>query len=372
MKGKERHFFPGSNTPKGFFSYFNFILEQKEAERIICLKGGPGVGKSTFMKSIGDEMIEKGYDVDFMHCSSDPDSLDAIMIRELKVAVIDGTAPHIVDPRNPGAVDMIINLGDYWKEEGIRENKEEILKCTEVIKSYFECAYNYIKAAKSMYDNMNSIYEMALLDEALHKTSERLVDQEFSCNELREKKGSFKKHFASAITPDGIVNYISTIIEGYDRIYLFDCPVGMGPERVMEILKDNALYRGFDVEAFYCPMVPDTKIEHLLIPEKNTAFITSNSYLQSDADVYEFIYMHDFINWKGIERYKELLDNSQRWMDELLEKGIECINNSRKIHNVLEDYYIPHMNFKAIDKCRKALVKKYLLKNEMYKKTEIK
>ena len=60
LRGRERHTFPGSNTPKGFFSYYDFILEQREATRIFCIKGGPGVGKSTFMKITGDEMLDKG------------------------------------------------------------------------------------------------------------------------------------------------------------------------------------------------------------------------------------------------------------------------------------------------------------------------
>ena len=42
----QRHYFPGNNTPLGFYSYYRYILSQKEASRIICLKGGPGTGKS--------------------------------------------------------------------------------------------------------------------------------------------------------------------------------------------------------------------------------------------------------------------------------------------------------------------------------------
>lgn len=38
------------------------------------------------------------------------------------------TAPHVVDPKNPGAVDEIIHLGDFWDEEKMRENKEAVLK----------------------------------------------------------------------------------------------------------------------------------------------------------------------------------------------------------------------------------------------------
>ncbi len=101
--------FPGGNTSVGFYSYYDYILPQDRAKRIFVIKGGPGVGKSTFMKQIGNELVEKGYDAEFMHCSSDPDSLDGIVIPALEVAFIDGTAPHVVDPKNPGAVDETIH-----------------------------------------------------------------------------------------------------------------------------------------------------------------------------------------------------------------------------------------------------------------------
>ena len=38
MIGKERHMYPGNNTPLGFFSYYQYILGQREADKIICIK----------------------------------------------------------------------------------------------------------------------------------------------------------------------------------------------------------------------------------------------------------------------------------------------------------------------------------------------
>ena len=96
-KGRIKHVFPGGNTSLGFFSYYDNILSQEEATRIIVIKGGPGVGKSTFMRKIAMEMIDRGYDAEFMHCSSDNNSLDGIVIPAIKVAMLDGTAPHVVD-----------------------------------------------------------------------------------------------------------------------------------------------------------------------------------------------------------------------------------------------------------------------------------
>ncbi len=36
--GRIKHVFPGGNTPKGFFSYYDYILSQEDATRIICIK----------------------------------------------------------------------------------------------------------------------------------------------------------------------------------------------------------------------------------------------------------------------------------------------------------------------------------------------
>ena len=47
-------------------------------------KGGPAPGKSTIMKEIGEYFIDNGEDVDFLWCSSDPDSLDGVVIKNRK------------------------------------------------------------------------------------------------------------------------------------------------------------------------------------------------------------------------------------------------------------------------------------------------
>lgn len=47
--GKSRHFFPGGNTCYGFYSFYQYLVKPTVKRKYI-LKGGPGVGKSNFMK----------------------------------------------------------------------------------------------------------------------------------------------------------------------------------------------------------------------------------------------------------------------------------------------------------------------------------
>ena len=80
MVGNIRKMFPGGNTSQGFYSYYKYILSD-DAKRIFIIKGGPGTGKSNFMKRTAREMADLGYDMELHYCSSDFDSLDAIVIR---------------------------------------------------------------------------------------------------------------------------------------------------------------------------------------------------------------------------------------------------------------------------------------------------
>ena len=77
---------------------FSEIMDPETAFDIMILKGGPGVGKNTFMREIGRTMEQAGADVEYLWCSGDPDSLDGVVIPALRCAVCDGTSPHGTAP----------------------------------------------------------------------------------------------------------------------------------------------------------------------------------------------------------------------------------------------------------------------------------
>lgn len=95
IKGSIRRVFPGGNTYKGFYSFYDYVLNQQDAKRIMIIKGGPGVGKSSFMKKLGESMIDRGFDIEYHHCSSDNNSVDGVVFPQVGVALIDGTAPQV-------------------------------------------------------------------------------------------------------------------------------------------------------------------------------------------------------------------------------------------------------------------------------------
>ena len=74
------HYFASANSYNVFLSLFGEIFNRKKFERTFIFKGGPGTGKSTFMKKVAKEMEAQGANIEYYYCSSDIDSLDAVII----------------------------------------------------------------------------------------------------------------------------------------------------------------------------------------------------------------------------------------------------------------------------------------------------
>ncbi|MDD4389643.1 MAG: hypothetical protein PHW03_02450 [Eubacteriales bacterium] len=323
------------------------------------------------MRKIAEEFASQGENIDFLMCSSDPDSLDGIILKERSIALIDATSPHTVDPINPGAVDTIIHLGEYWNEEGIRQNKNAVMATGRRIHKYFAQGYNYLAAAGNIYENIANIYEEAAEKAEIYKMAARIVNKELGSYEISLSTGGIKKAFASAVTPEGIVNQIHSLVKGYKRIYLISGPVGFSSGKILSTVMESAAYRGFFTEAYYCPIRPAGEPEHLLIPELSVALLSANAYHDVEAweiaesasdngDYPEIILidMNEMSDESEIELQATFIEKSLAEFENLLSSAIKCIRKAKKEHDLLESYYIPNMDFKKIDILRNEIIGK--------------
>lgn len=350
----ERHMFPGGNTSRGFFSNYQYILPYSTAERIYIMKGGPGVGKSTFMKKIAQKAALLDLDVEFMHCSSDPDSLDAVVIPQKKTAILDGTAPHITDPKFPGAVDEIINLGDCWDAEGLKKKKAEIMAESIEISRIFVRAYRYLGAAARIYENLEEIYMMAADKSQVNIISAEIIDQYFKDDPVEGKEGSQRRLFASAITPDGLRHFLPTILNTTRKIILKGNP-GTGTEKILNRILDASLMRGYDTETFYCALFPE-KIEHIVIPAKDLSITTSNKYHTVPADGYASYNLDQYCNKEILRAYDDFLQYNRLEFEGLLNRAIFTLSSEKKYHDRLEQMYVPNMDFDKVNRHAEELI----------------
>ena len=351
---KRTDLFPGGNTTKGFFSYYDYILPQEDANMIYCVKGGPGAGKSTFFKALGQEFLDIGCDVEFLHCSSDNNSLDGILIKQYKTLLVDGTSPHIVDPKNPGACDIILHFGDFFDMPKLREQKDTILPLSAAIGRKFNRAYRYLRSAEQLYLDIADMYQAALIPANLKATVSNLIREIFA-----EKKGSGereRKMFLSAITPNGLINYLKETVQT-PIVYQIKSRVGDCAPLLLEKLRDEALKRDFQVQTFYCPMDPSHKIDHLIIEELGISVVTSNQY-----HGFEGGNVIDLSNCYGETDQAEIRYNLE-WMDVLIKKAVSVIRQAKSLHDQLEQCYIPNVDFEQIESL-KGRIKEEILANK--------
>ncbi len=358
-EGKVREFFPGGNTSLGFFSYYDYLVPP-DAARIMIIKGGPGVGKSSFMKALAAEMRERGFDVEFHHCSSDNNSLDGVVFPRIKVALMDGTSPHMVDPRHPGAVDEIIHLGDYWDEKGIRRSRTEIIELNREIGRNFRRAYQYLKAAKNVYDDLEAINSEGLAIGRANQIAAEVIEDLFSQNHVTENLGALRKLFASAITPEGFQNFLTNLLDPLPKVVALTGSVGTGKATLLNKIATAALERGFYCEGYYCAFDP-YKLEHLIIPDLGVAFTTSvKPHCYPMGKVNQEINMDQCVAPYILTKYGKVIEDENRLIDDLFESAIEFIARAKSLHDQMEEYYIPNMNFTAITELRKVILERIL------------
>ena len=326
-KGTARHMFPGGNTSRGFYSYYDFVIPRRQVFRLFIIKGGPGTGISTFMKKLAARLGRKGYDIEFMHCSSDPDSLDGIVVPALNVAMIDGTAPHVIDPENPGATDEIINLGEFWNVDEVRKKREEIISIKSEISRNFKRAYRYLAAAASVYTDNREIFERAIDRQKVAMEADRIINEYFGGDPIAGYEGGVRKLFATAITPKGLKSSIPTLLKT-GRVIVLKGNAGTGTDRIIEKVRDTAFERGFYVEVFYCTLFPE-KPEHIVIPEKDLSIATSNRYHAVISAGSEVIDLGKYLDKKVIENAGDIIEYNRLEFEGLLNRAVLTLEQAK-------------------------------------------
>ncbi|MBR2485711.1 MAG: hypothetical protein IKB54_05120, partial [Clostridia bacterium] len=200
-------YYLGSNTYKGFYGLYEEAIAP--LDRVLLLKGGPGTGKSSLMKKVMKEGLNRGYNVECWHCSGDPNSLDGVLIKELGAAVIDATAPHAVEPKIPVAKEVIINLLDCVRRDKIKGYRSHLEKLANDKKECFVRAYEHLKCGFGYFTQINRLLtdnvDMGEIDLVAREYALKIAGENGGDDKVK-KKGANRRFFR-AITPEGVVSF---------------------------------------------------------------------------------------------------------------------------------------------------------------------
>ncbi len=333
------HYFAAANSHIGFKSFFDSIFNPCDFEKIYILKGGPGVGKSTLMKKAASLSIKEGICPICYHCSSDTSSLDAVILPDKKIAVIDGTSPHTIDPTAAGVKEVIINMGQCWQLDTLKQHTSDILTLNAKKSSLYRASYKYLAAAKQIKDCLWEITDQSLLQEKLLNDVYRKCRRTFK-TKTAEKPNRCVNVLTSANSCGGRVRLCSFEEKCKNICFLKD--LRFIAELYLDTLYSEAKKQNVSVIASISPDEP-CRIDGLYFPEYSACFTLYNEEICRALDkkgiVYSVTNMRRFCDSDVFRQNRAYYRFGEKCRSDMYDNALLLLSKAGKMHLSIEELY---------------------------------
>lgn len=342
-------FFASSNSSNGFQSYFDLIYSSKKMKKIYIVKGGPGTGKSHLIKEVGKAFQDTVKTEKFL-CSSDTNSLDGIILSS-DIAIVDGTLPHSVEARYPGAVEVIIDSGKGI-DNRLSKHKEKIFEMNDKKSTLYKGAYTFLKAAGEVKKEYSKMLTYNFYFEKLVSAVERFFKQNIS------KCGDFSQtvRLIEGITPEGV--YKTAAFESLARK---KCVI-LNAFGFEEIIYSTFLEKAKDYKAkvlvSYDPLLPYT-INGIYFVNEKLSITTYDEKIHGevDYDKYKVFNAERFVNKDNFAENRSKLRFSHKCMNSLVSESVKYLKEASAVHKDLEAIYKEYMNYDFISEYKEEILK---------------
>lgn len=347
--------FLGVSSSNGFYGYFQ-LLENDPDMYLYLLKSGPGCGKSTLMREIASTALEDNQIVEQIHCSSDPESLDGVILWDKKIAILDATSPHSVEPVTPGMMQEVVSMYHTIDKEELEVNKKELIYQAKRYKYYHrQSGSSLANAANLLKDNLHTagiFYD----DDKISNYANELAKKLIAVKDDRSAGHKYSR-FLSAITPRGIICYDDSIRALAEQIYIIEDEYGICSNSIIKTICSYAINAGYDVFCCGFPLLPEEKTDFLIIPDLSLAFVASNSWYKLNFSEQNVIKYQDFIDKELFEQVKSQLEFNQDIAKQIAEQSIRLQQQAMKSHDKMEEYYFPAVDFDEVKRIKNNLIK---------------
>jgi len=343
-------YFAAANSGRGFVNCFENVFGK--VGRLYVINGGPGTGKSRLMRELGEAAEANGHVCEYFYCSSDPASLDGVLIPSLDCAMIDGTAPHTWDIRCPGAFEQIVNLGEFWDAGKLVGARGEITRLNTLKKSNYAAAYSLLKAACELEAELDRIGSAALLTDKLNAAVSRLARSWTTADTDSEQI-----RITSGITTKGMVK-LDIPGENAAVKYTVTGPA-FAVRRIMNTLRGAAALKNTPRTVSLEPLnTANTDALYLKSEDVQFTSVDIADDADNEADGLNIINAWRFIDRDALKKVRGQLRFYERCRKSLVDAACEKLSSAGEHHAAVEEIYAQAMDFTKKAKYCAALVRK--------------
>lgn len=366
IHNKNRHFFAAANTSQGFKSCFSETFNMKTLDKLYILKGGPGCGKSTFMKNTAKMCENQGLSVECYRCSSDPDSLDAIVINELKIAIVDGTSPHSVEPCLAGAFEEIIDLGKAWDTKELFHKRQELEKLSSQKKECYKNAYNLLYVSKEIKNILSKMVSPCLKNDKISLCAKRLVK---SISPKNSSDNNIEKiSLVNAISCKGKIHLCTFEDEAKKCIFVKEEKHNLGVSGIfLGKLYEEAKKKGTELRVSFSPFDMSV-VDGVFFVKEKVSVTLYNQELVSLCDKTgkncRIINVSRFLDAEKMSETKKERKFYEKLCENLEDKALQQLEKAGNIHFSLEKIYSSCTNYRVVEKMYKDF-EKTLMKEQI-------
>ena len=337
---KERRYFAASNSCRGFVSYYPTCFgSENGVEKLYIIKGGPGTGKSRFMRDVAEYATARGADVTYYYCSSDPSSLDGVILTkgDRRIALVDGTPPHVCEPVIPGVQEELVNLGAFWNSNCLDTYAKEIRRLSHEKSTAYTHAYRYLAACGAMRAVADERTVGGVKQDKIEALAERLLrDQPMG------KKTTEIPALRRAVGMTGACCFHTFENEAKRLVVLSDY---YGTAfRLTAVLREHSRTRRLRVLVSYDPVCPD-KIDGLFYPDTGLCIIVGDR--EASPEVSRVISMRLYVDANALRAVRVEVRDATRLADQLCDGALRSLARAADSHFALEQLYSEAMDFAA-------------------------
>lgn len=337
--------FAGANSGRGFVSFYKELFDSRDIERVYILKGGPGTGKSSFMRRAAEFARAKGRETEFYSCSSDPESLDAVII-DGRIAMLDGTAPHTAEPVIPGAREEIINLGEFWDGEKLCERFAEIKSLGKKKNRCYEKAYTYLAAYKNIVDVNTDLVLPFVKTEKMQRAVSRITAGITTGGGFEARPG-----LVDSICMRGRVR-LDTYERFADKLYIID-DYFSSAHLWLRLLVNEARRTDTPIRVSYEPWDPE-RPDAVFFCADRVAFVVSDGCTSETSE--NRINMRRFIDTAAVGEIRSEYRANVRFASSLMDSVLEALAKAGECHFALEEIYKDCMDFEAQERFERSFL----------------